>query len=472
MTFPFRNRLPGGWPEDAPPRSILFSLVPYGCSGEDRESLGSYIARLCEAHGMTRWSLANTIIGPAAEILLQVSGARMARDIGRAGYNVNASSLTEQAYQWAHTLNHLTHRSNLQLCTLLPLKNLVSGFVLLSDKPRFCPACYEDDTMAGRDRYDRLLWSIDAVTACPLHRLQLLNRSQARPRSAFNGGGGASAHEAGPPRRGTRAAAHVPASDCEVESSRLIAELLDDAVVFSDAGYSASAQSAFLTHAIDVLFHGTSAHFAAHLGVSKSQMHGWANGKVRMSFPRLVLTAYCCGCAIADILLGNRVMLSLRPAPHSQRRRLVKHGRKGARRSKHDLRAELDTLIRSGRATNATDAARAMDLSMKYFRKTFPDQHGFLVRHGRELFDSRRSQATEAFDQMYLSEHNALCEAGIYPSRRRVVERMQGQIRIGRRHEVQRAQRKAHAQTGVKLAAQRSGRIVARPDIGRKERRV
>jgi hypothetical protein len=137
---------------------------------------------------MTRWTLTNTIIGPAAEILLQVSGARMARDIDRAGYNFNASSLTEQAYQWAHTLNHLTHRNNLQLCTLLPLKNLVSGFVLLSEKQRFCPAGYADDAVAGRGFYDRLLWSIDAVKACPLHRLQLVNRSEAKRRSVSDWG--------------------------------------------------------------------------------------------------------------------------------------------------------------------------------------------------------------------------------------------------------------------------------------------
>jgi hypothetical protein len=186
----------------------------------------------------------------------------------------------------------------------------------------------------------------------------------------------------------------MPASDYEVESSRLIAELLDDAVVFSDAGYSASAQSAFLTHAIDALFHGRSAYFAAHLGVSKSQMHGWAKGQVRMSLPRLALTAYCCGCAIADILLGNRVMLSLRPAPHCQRRRLIKRGGRGARRSKDDLCAELDALIRSGRARNATEAAQTIELSLKYLRKNFPDQHALLVGHGHEVFASLRSQAT------------------------------------------------------------------------------
>jgi hypothetical protein len=343
--------------------------------------------------------------------------------------------------------------------------------VLLSDKQRFCPSCYEDDTRAGRDCYGRLLWNIEAVKACPLHRLQLVNRSKTKRSPISNERDGAPSHEGEANRRLTESAGHMSASDYEVESSRLIAELLDDAVVFSDAGYSASAQSAFLTHAIDVLFHGRSAYFAAHLGVSKSQMHGWAKGRVRMSLPRLSLTAYCC-CAIADILLGNRVMLSLRPAPHCQRRRLIKRGGRGAWRSKDDLCAELDTLIRSSGARNATEAAQSVGLSLKYLRKNFPDQHAFLVGHGREVFASLRSQATETFDQIYLSEHNALCEEGVYPSRRRVVERMQGKVRIGRRQEVQSAQRKAHAQTGVKIAPPSCGRMAARPSSGRQEKRV
>lgn len=476
MTIPFRSRLPGGWPEDAPPRSILFSLAPYGCSGEDRESLGSYITRLCEAHGMTRGTLTSTIIGPAAQMLLGVQSARMTRDIGRADYNVNVSSLTEQSNPWTHILNYLTHRNNLQVCTLLPLRNLVSAFVLLSDKQRFCPGCHEDDALAERERYDRLLWSIAAVKACPLHRLQLLNRSRAKPRTVSNGEGNTSSHEAETPRKVTKEAKHTPASDFEVESSRLIAELLDDAVAFADVGYSASSQSAFLIHAIDVLFQGTAAHFAAHLGVSKSQMHGWVNGKVRMSFPRLMLTAYCCGCgcgcAIADILLGNRVMLSLRPAPHGHRRRLIKHCRRGALRPREDLRAELDTLIHSGHATNATEAAQTIGVSMKYLRKKFPQHHGFLVRHGRELVYSARNRATATFDQIYLREHNALFQAGVYPLRRRVVERMQGKTRIGGRSEVQSAQRKAHAQTGIHFSRLGSGRMATSPNRGQSERRV
>ncbi|OLL29339.1 hypothetical protein BTH42_22890 [Burkholderia sp. SRS-W-2-2016] len=427
---------------------------------------------MCEAHDVTRWTLTNTIVGPAAEELLHVSGARMSRDIGRAAYNLNVSSLTEQANRWAQTLNYLTHRNNLQLCTLLPLKSLVSEFVLLSEKERFCPGCHEDDARLGRDCYERLLWSIDAAKACPLHRLQLVSRPQAKQRRTSKRRNGSLAHEVAAQYKIGETPIHIPASDFEVETSRLIAELLDDAVYFSNAGYSATAQSVFLTHAINLLFDGVSARFAAHLGISKSQVHGWVKDSVQMSFPRLVQTAYCCGCAIADILLGNSVMLSLRPAPSEQCRRLVLRGGTRARRPNEDLRAELDALIRSGRANNATEAARAVGISLKYLKNNFPEQQEFLVRHGRELSTSLRREETETFNDMYLTEHNALRAAGEYPSRRRVVARLRGKIGLGSRQRVQRAYLKAFAETGMKIAGSCRRRMTDRPDLGREDRRV
>jgi hypothetical protein len=465
---PFRGKLPGGWPEDAPPRSILYSLAPHGCSGEDRESLGSYLNRLCEAYDMTRGTLANTIVGPVAEELLHVSAARMCRDIGRAAYNLNVSSLTEQANQWAQCLNYLTHRQNLQLCTLLPLKRLVSSFVLVSEKERFCPACHEEDERRGRERYERLLWCIDAAKACPLHRLQLVIRPKVKQHPTPKREDGGCSRETKGGDKIDEAPVHLTASEFEVETSRLIAELLDDAVVVASAGYSASAQSAFLTHAIGLLFNGTSARFAAHLGVSKSQVHGWVKGSVQMSFPRLMQTAYCCGCAIADILLGNRVMLSLRPASSEQHRRLIKNGVTGARRPKEDLRAELDALIRSGRAVNATETARAAGISLKYLKKNFPNQHAILVKHGRELSESLRREATETFNTAYLVEHNSLRAAGIYPSRREVLGRLKGRIKLGSFRRVQNAQLEAFAATAAKIAGSTGRRTSSRPDLERR----
>jgi hypothetical protein len=421
---------------------------------------------------MTRWSLTHTIVGPAAEELLHVRGARMSRDIGRAAYNLNVSSLTEQANHWAQTLNYLTHRNNLQLCTLLPLKSLVSEFVLLSEKERICPRCHEDDGRLDRDCYERLLWSIDAAKACPLHRLQLVSRPQANRRRTSKRKNGTLSHEAAAQYKIGEAPIHIPASDFEVETSRLIAELLDDAVYFANAGYSATAQSVFLTHAINVLFDGTAARFAAHLGVSKSQVHGWVKGSVQMSFPRLVQTAYCCGCAIADILLGNSVMLSLRPSPSEHHGPLIQRGGTGARRPKEGLRAELEALIRSGRAINATEAARATGISLKYLKKNFPEQQEFLVRHGRELSESLRREATETFNNMYLSEHNALRAEGIYPSRRRVLGRLRGRIMLGSYRRVQKAYLGAFAATGMKIAGSSRQKRTPRPDSERHDQRV
>lgn len=472
MTSPFRGRLPGGWPEDAPPRSILYSLAPYGCSGEDRESLGSYLTRLCEAHEMSRWSLTNTIVGPAAEELLHVSGARMSRDIGRAAYSLNVSGLTEQVSYWAQTLNYLTHRNTLQLCTLLPLKSLVSDFVLLAVKERFCPGCHEDDARLGRDCYDRLLWTIDAAKACPLHRLRLVSRPEAKQRRVSRSETGSSSQRQTTKYSIGEPSIHTPASDFEVETSRLIAELLDDAIFFCNAGYSASAQTVFLKHAIHQLFDGTPARFAAHLGINKSQIHGWVKGSVQMSFPRLVQTAYCCGCAIADILLGNRVMLSLRPVPSGQRRRLTQRGATGARRPKEVLQAELEALIRSGRATNATEAAVAAGISLKYLRTHFPEQQKRLVRLGRELSEFVRLEATENFNKMYLSEANALRAEGVYPSRRQVLGRLKGKVMLGRFPRIQNAHRGALAATGVSSSGATGRRMATRPSLRREDRGV
>jgi hypothetical protein len=221
------------------------------------------------------------------------------------------------------------------------------------------------------------------------------------------------------------------------------------------------------------LFAGKSAHFAAHLGVGKSQVHAWVTGKVRMSLPRLALAAYCCDCAIADILLGNRMMLSRRAAPECHDRRLLKAGSTGARRPKDELRSELGEMIRAGATRGASEAARAVGISEKFFRKEFPSEHAAAVQQGRDLAKAFRDEARASYDQLYLAEHLSLQAAGIYPARRKVVARMRGNAKtLGRHQDAHRAQMRAHALTGVALAmARRGGRLAGVPRNGQPENR-
>lgn len=182
-----------------------------------------------------------------------------------------------------------------------------------------------------------------------------------------------------------------------------------------------------------------------------------------MSLPRLALAAYCRGCAIADILLGNRVMLSLRAAPECQDYRLLQAGGTGAKRPKDELRSELGKIIRAGATRSAAEAAKAVGISVKFFRKEFPCEHAAAVQQGSDLAKALQDDARDEYDQLYLAEHLSLHEAGIYPARRRVTARMRemGQP-LGRPQDAQRVQLKAHALSGVPLA-RRGGRPVTGP---------
>lgn len=201
-------------------------------------------------------------------------------------------------------------------------------------------------------------------------------------------------------------------------------------------------------------------------------MHGWVKGSVQMSFPRLVQTAYCCGCAVADILLGNKVMLSLRYIPSGQPQQLIQRGTTSALRPKEVLRAELDELIRSGRAKNASEAAASAGISLKFLRANFPGQHELLVRLGRELSKSARREATETFNKMYLSEANALRSEGVYPSRRRMLGRLEGKVMFGRFQRVQNAHHRALAATGASSAESARRKVRTRPSLGLEDRGV
>lgn len=456
MTEFFPKRLPSGWPDDAPPRSTLFSLPLYGCCGEDRECLGSYVGKLSAAHGLARGTLTKRVIGPTAHSLFGVSIARMTKDIGNADYVTELSGLSDQARTWSDTLNHLTLRTNLQLGTLLPLRNLVSPYKLLCESKRYCPACYEADAKNGRRCYRRLLWLIDVVQACPIHNCRLVESSEARRPAPHDEPTSTVADFGDEPSMA--AATHEPASEYEINAARLVAELLDDAVVFPAMGYSASSQSAYLTHAVDTLFDGMAMNLAAHLRVSKSQVHGWITGKIRMSLPRLVLTAYCCGSSVADILLGNRVMLSARPAPVCQSPWLSSAPRSLPRRTDDELKNELTAMVANGQARNATDASRRLGMSLKYFKKSFPAEYAFLVQRGKDSRRLGRSEENDSLDEAFLVEHKALCEVRVYPSRRKVIARLRGKLSRGPSfRDFQRAQRKAHAATGVPLAI---GRVV------------
>jgi TniQ len=447
MTILSPNWLPNGWPEGAPARSILSGTYPYGMSnGGARESLGSFMNRVCNAQDIGRWTMAYRVLGPLIDGRVRAEPMRMARDVARADYVTRLSGITDVASQWAEALNRATLRNDLHMCTLLPLRGLIPPLKLQAGGQRYCPDCLDGDVRDGRESYMRLLWVLGPVKACPLHGVNLVeepwkikrhNKDSFRIRSY--------ARESVP-----GALTGTAASGFDVEISRIIADLLEDAAVFSSLHLHGSAQVVFLEYAADVLFNGKQAHLARHLGVNKSLMHEWIAGTASISLHRLALIAYCCNCAIADVLLGNKVRLSLRTRPSHEPERLLNRRSSVGRKTDAEMKDAMQHALRNGRALSAYQMADELRTSTKYLRMNFPEDYGAVVAAGRKGREDEVLERTRRFTEEYCRAHSVVASTGEYPSRSRVIANMgRRSCKRGSWSDFRAALREAHARHGT-----------------------
>jgi TniQ len=334
-------------------------------------------------------------------------------------YRLEACGLSAKSEKWIDVLNQLTCRSDLQLLTLLPLKNVVSSYQLIHSTNRVCPKCYAEDECVGRAKYDRLLWTLCCVTACPKHRCKLVYEPRAKGSTPlpFTVPGISRIDGSSLAKLSS-----TKASKYEVELAGMVAELLED---MSRIGVQeTSLLSAFLAHAADVLFDGNAAALALHLGLSKSQVHGWMRQGILASLSGVARIAYSFECTMLDVLLGNKAKLRLRQGrklPHG----LFRLTRRVGYTTPHEiLQASLSKFMKGHPDACAQDAANYLEVSPNFFRKNFTVENDALVVAGR-LHKQQISQARrDAKDEVYKKWHSSLAKDGVYPSRRKVMKRL------------------------------------------------
>lgn len=388
--------------------------------------------------------MANRVVAPAA----LAAGATDVQLIPDQCFDAVLAGTSPLAALWAKTLNELTLRCDLELLTLLPLKAVLPANKLVTSALRFCPKCYASDEALHREKYDRLLWVIDAAKACPVHEMSLV--TGVRPI------GGRSVPDFFLPGicrftgESLSTSVAVRANDVDIDGARRIATLLDEAVFLGEHAVNANGLRAFLRYAITLLFDGKSAHFAAHLGVSKSQVHGWQHGDTRPSLPRLVQIAQAFDCNISDILLGNRCLLRLVPKQNILAPQLAPKQRAGASVPRIELLGNLERLVACGTVATVREAAVRLDVSEKFLRKVAPGVCQGLVERGNRFRQLVSRERRHALERAYLAECSALLDRGIYPSRRRVVAGIAAKVRVSYRfRDLQAAQRKAVETFGV-----------------------
>lgn len=147
------------------PSSPYFSVHPYGVGTASVECLSSVLHRLALAHGVTRHQFVSH--------LRQWWNAHRGKHLPRCeelrwdGYSPNVA-LAIEALRDATGLD-------LAGCTLVALKGTCAGNCIGAIKQIrwWCPACFRDDLANDREPYDRLVWRIQGIDRCSVHRHKL-----------------------------------------------------------------------------------------------------------------------------------------------------------------------------------------------------------------------------------------------------------------------------------------------------------
>jgi len=184
----------GGW-ESAPAswaqRSYLYALAPIGVGTAAVESFTGYVARLAAVHTVEAGTLVNRELLPRVPYTKGASKGRAPSRLPSYSFYIDAYTLNgtgERSRLWVSLLEELACVDRLELLTLLPWTKAIACVHLLRTQRAWCPCCYGAEPPVAPSVYERLSWTLQAVTACPAHRcpLESICRSCGRTQYVFS----------------------------------------------------------------------------------------------------------------------------------------------------------------------------------------------------------------------------------------------------------------------------------------------
>jgi len=153
--------------------SVLLPLQPRGMGTGQVESFASYFGRLAQLHTCSLYQLARLLSSweagePGRRVTLKGSTLYMTKGAG-----MSSCGVCVEAY--VDAVEHAMCVDNLRRCTLIPIRCALSPQRVESVRGAraWCEQCFRDDLDSGSAVYDRLLWTLQAITRCPEHRIEL-----------------------------------------------------------------------------------------------------------------------------------------------------------------------------------------------------------------------------------------------------------------------------------------------------------
>ena len=294
-----------------PKRSHLYHLPPVGVGTPFVESLTSYIARLAKSHSVFPGILLSKEIVPLVPKVYRSTNLFGTRNLTGA---VNGTGT--MALDLLQALETLTLRNDLPFLTLISWTNVLPQRKLLRPVRAWCPVCYEDWRSTKQIIYEPLIWSIEALTLCPLHRKRLHFqcphcRCQLPPLAAYSQPGycskclkwlGISFHS----EQSDSKALGEEELVWQIFVSDSIGELLAAAPHLPQPLLRERVAQALCTYVAKVT-EGNIAAFARLLQIPKNKVWMWHSGKVLPQLNVLLKVCYCLRTSVLNFLTKDLV---------------------------------------------------------------------------------------------------------------------------------------------------------------------
>ncbi len=368
---------------EVPPRSRLYCLEPVDVGTPMVESLTSYLCRLAAQHSVTPWMLVTRELAPLAT----TSTLRFAENTNGHPASCYAfqkgacSSLISNGRTSVDTtavLEKLTMRQGLSSLTMQFTDGILSSRDLVSSHQQWCPQCFQSSLSAGKPVYLPLIWSLQHVKVCSIHKREL---SRLCPHCE---------HGHPPLSRwlvpgycprcltwmGDATESATAASDEDLATCQHVEQLLVDAPIIKAEGVGGWKRS--VNWIIKNWFKHAEG-FSRDIGVHASSVRGWLDG-VLPSMKSVLSLSLQLRVSPSDLLLGNigrletlepRSRLDLQPVGEVFKRHHLKH----------DIN-KLEELLKQAAASTETppvslaSVARNAGVHISFASRKFPQLAG------------------------------------------------------------------------------------------------
>jgi hypothetical protein len=152
--------------------SVLLPLPPRGMGTAQVEAFFSYFGRLAQLHTCSILQLARFLSSWRSRelgrrVTLNRSTLYTTKGSGMLSFGVCVETYVD-------AVEHAMGVDNLRRCTLIPIRGALNPyFGAIRGTRAWCERCFGDDAASGNPAYDRLLWTLQASTRCPEHRVAL-----------------------------------------------------------------------------------------------------------------------------------------------------------------------------------------------------------------------------------------------------------------------------------------------------------